>query len=117
MDDVSGSGSQAACWAFLPAVAAAAGCGADDEPREGGNCTTTDGCFQVSDPPKYDVAAECSWVNGSWPQRECDPAPYARKCTQVSQISINDGLKRDVTYVYLWPADSNFTCLGTEELL
>ena len=98
-------------------------CGSDDGESpdqgsgEGGSCVTADGCWEVSVPADYDVATECGWVEGTWSAQSCDPSPYARKCTQVTQVSINDGPEMDVTYVYFWPMDSTFGCLGTEEEL
>src|SRR5688500_4035761 len=97
-------------------------CGSDDaasagEGSKGGSCVSSDGCWEVSVPTDYDVATECGWVQGTWSAQSCDPSPYARKCTQVTQVSFNDGPEMDVTYVYFWPMDSTFSCLGTEEAL
>ena len=83
----------------------------------GGSCVTSDGCWHVEVPGDYDVKTECSFVQGAWSAQLCDPTGYARKCTQVTQVSINDGPEMDVTYVYFWPADSMYSCLGTEEML
>ena len=108
------------CSAALAAASfGAAGCGGDDvgASKAGGSCVNQDGCFEVTDPPDYDVASECSFSQSTWSAQSCDPELYARKCTQVTQISSNGGPEREVIYVYFWPADSNFGCLGTEEML
>jgi hypothetical protein len=98
-------------------------CGSDDDAGDGGgnagggSCTNSDGCWEVSTPTNYDVATECAFTQGNWSADTCDPSGYARKCTQITQVSENDGPEMDVTYVYYFPPASTFACLGTEETL
>ena|SRR6187397_776377 len=108
----------------LGVASLAVACGSDDAAStnpegssKGGSCVTADGCWEVSVPTDYDVARECGWIEGTWSALNCDPSPYARKCTQDIQVSVNNGPEMDVTYVYFWPMDSEFGCLGTEEAL
>lgn len=111
---------------FAPVLALVlVACSSDDSsggaaaPAAGsGSCTMKDGtCFLVSDPASYNLRSECELVGHSWSASACPSSGFARKCTQKTTVTVDQGPKQEVTYVYFFPADSKLACLGTEEKL
>jgi hypothetical protein len=111
-------------WVSWGSIAGAtiglAGCGSDGggtSGATGGSCRNDQQCFEVSAPADYNVKSECGFTSSTWSQSKCNPAGYDRKCTQPTQVSINDGPEQTVVYVYYFSPASATGCLGTEEKL
>ena len=69
----------------------------------------------MTSPADYELKPECEFTGGTWSASTCNPAGFARKCTQEVSVSTNDGPEVPTTYVYYFPEGSDFGCLGTEE--
>ncbi len=98
-------------------LAMACGGGGDDDKSASdvGHCTTKTECFEVTSPDDYDLRFDCSIAGGTPGEGACDASEYDTKCTQVTEVSENDGPAMEVTYVYYRAADTDVFCAGEEE--